>query len=57
MARGHIDPSIAATTPSERALMHEIARRGLTLPRLHRDGGTLRLTGPGVFVCPSRNLI
>lgn len=50
MARGYVDQSIVASTLGERALLREITKRGLTLHRLHRDGRTLRLTGPGVFV-------
>lgn len=47
---GYIDPSITPSTRREAAVLDAIRERGLVLMRVHRDGKTLRLTGPDVFV-------
>lgn len=47
---GYVDPTITADTKRQRIVLDAIRARGLSLHRLHRDGNTLRLTGPGVFV-------
>lgn len=46
MSRGYIDPSIRPTNDRQTKLLELIQARGLTLRRLHRDGRSLRLTGP-----------
>lgn len=47
---GYIEAGIEANSNREAAMLAAIRARGLSLRRLHRDGKSLRLTGPNIFV-------
>lgn len=50
MVKGYIDPGITPNSNREAALLALIRTRGLSLHRLHRDGGALRLSGPDIHI-------
>jgi hypothetical protein len=51
MSRGFVDPTITPNSVRASYVLAAIrARPGLSLHRLHRDRGALRLTGPNIHV-------
>lgn len=47
---GYIDPGIVPSNRREAAVLAAIRARGLSLHRVHRDGRSLRLTGPDISI-------
>lgn len=47
---GHIDPDVIAraTNDRTRAVIDHCRKNGISVHKLHRDGGACRLSGPGV---------